>query len=135
LQSFSQLETQYGQEKANTIIEGGVNSKLFFSGTSQKTAQVIERMLGRVIRQESYHTERNETITSRNEFNLLNADEIRTLADNQAIFLTGNKNPVLLDVLPYFKNSKFKNKPDFGKAHISANSYHRYELHSILDEV
>jgi type IV secretory pathway TraG/TraD family ATPase VirD4 len=135
LQSFSQLETQYGQEKANTIIEGGVNSKLFFSGTSQKTAQVIERMLGRVIRQETYHTERNETMTSRNEFNLLNADEIRTLADNQAIFLTGNKSPILLDVLPYFKNSKFKNKHKLGEAYILANSYHKYELCSILDEV
>ncbi|MDR1988229.1 MAG: type IV secretory system conjugative DNA transfer family protein [Candidatus Peribacteria bacterium] len=135
LQSFSQLETQYGQEKANTIIEGGVNSKLFFSGTSQKTAQAIERMLGRVIRQESYHTDRNETITNRNEFNLLNADEIRTLQDNQALLLTGNKSPILLDILPYFKNSKFKSKPNFGEAHITANSYHKYELHSILNEV
>ena len=135
LQSFSQLETQYGQEKANTIIEGGVNSKLFFSGTSQKTAQAVERMLGKVIRQETFHTERNEAVTNRNEFNLLNADEIRTLPDNQAIFLTGNKNPMLFDVLPYFKNSRFKNKPNMGKAHIPTNSYHKYGLQSILDEV
>jgi type IV secretory pathway TraG/TraD family ATPase VirD4 len=135
LQSFSQLDTQYGQEKANTIIEGGVNSKLFFSGTSQKTAQAIERMLGKVIRQETYHTNTNEEITSRNEFNLLNADEIRTLPDNQAIFLTGNKNPILLETLPYFKNPKFKNKPKLGEAYISANTYYRFELMNILDEV
>ncbi|MDR3055710.1 MAG: type IV secretory system conjugative DNA transfer family protein [Zoogloeaceae bacterium] len=135
LQSFSQLETQYGQEKANTIIEGGINSKLFFSGTSQKTAQAIEKMLGKVIRQETYHTDRNEQITNRSEYNLLNADEIRTLPDNQAFFLTGNKSPILLDVLPYFQNSKFKNKPNFGEAHIPANNYHKYELQNILDEV
>jgi type IV secretory pathway TraG/TraD family ATPase VirD4 len=127
LQSFSQLETQYGQEKANTILEGGINSKLFFSGTSQKTAQAIEKMLGKVI---SY----NDEGKSRSEYNLLNADEIRTLPDNQAFLLTGNKNPILLDVLPYFQNSKFKNKPNMGEAHIPANTYHRYRLQSVLDE-
>ncbi|GHU27220.1 conjugal transfer protein [Betaproteobacteria bacterium] len=135
LQSFSQLETQYEKEKANTIIEGGVNSKLFFSGTSQKTAQEIETMLGKVIRQETYHTEKNEQRTNRNEYNLLNADEIRTLPDNQAFFLTGNKKPILLDVLPYYQNSKFKNKHKFGNAHIQANNYHKYELQNILDEL
>lgn len=135
LQSFSQLETQYGQVKANTIIEGGINSKLFFSGTNQKTAQEIEKMLGKVIRQETYQTEKNETITNRSEFNLLNADEIRTLPEEQAIFLTGNKSPILLDVLPFFKNSKFRNKPNLGKAHIPANNYHKYELKNILNEV
>jgi len=135
LQSFSQLETQYGQEKANTIIEGGINSKLFYSGTSQKTAQAIEKMLGKVIQQESYHTERNEKITSRSEYNLLNADEIRTLPDDKAFLLTGNKKPILLDILPFYKNSKFKNKPNLGEALIKANNYHRYELQSILNEL
>jgi type IV secretory pathway TraG/TraD family ATPase VirD4 len=135
LQSFSQLETQYGKEKANTIIEGGVNSKLFFSGTSQATAQEIEKMLGKIIRNETYHTEKNEERTNRSEFNLLNADEIRTMPDNQAIFLTGNKRPIMLDVLPYFQNSKFKNKHELGHAFISANTYHKFELQSILDEV
>jgi type IV secretory pathway TraG/TraD family ATPase VirD4 len=135
LQSFSQLETQYGHEKANTIIEGGINSKLFFAGTNQRTAQAIEGMLGRVIRQEVYHTSRDEEITSRSEYNLLNANEIRTLPENQAIFLTGNKSPILLDVLPYFRNSRFKRKHKLGEAYIPSNSYHRYKLKSILDEV
>jgi type IV secretory pathway TraG/TraD family ATPase VirD4 len=135
LQSFSQLETQYGKEKASTITEGGVNSKLFFAGTSQSTAYEIERMLGKIIRQETYHTDKNEERTNRSEFNLLNADEIRTLPENQAIFLTGNQRPIMLDVLPYFKNSKFKNKHKLGDAFIPANTYHKYELQSILDEV
>jgi len=135
LQSFSQLETQYGQRKANTIIEGGINSKLFFSGAGQETAHAIEKMLGKVIRQETFQTERNEAITSRSEFNLLNADEIRTLPDNQAIFLTGNQKPILLDILPFFKNPEFKNKPNLGEAYIPANNYHKFELQSILNEV
>jgi type IV secretory pathway TraG/TraD family ATPase VirD4 len=43
LQSFTQLETQYGHEKANTIIEGGVNSKLFFAGSSQKQPMKLKK--------------------------------------------------------------------------------------------
>jgi type IV secretory pathway TraG/TraD family ATPase VirD4 len=135
LQSISQLQTQYGASKANTILEGGINSKLFYSGASDKTAETIEKILGKVIHQETYHTERNEERTSRNEYNLLNADEIRTLPDNQAIFLTGNKKPILLDVLPFFKNSAFKSKHKLGEAFVQANNYHKYELKNILAEM
>jgi type IV secretory pathway TraG/TraD family ATPase VirD4 len=92
-------------------------------------------MLDRVIHEETYTTDTKEERTARNEFNLLNADEIRTLPDNQAILLTGNKNPILLDVLPYFKNSKFKHKHELGEAFIASNNYHKYELLNILDEV
>lgn len=130
LQSFSQLETQYGKEKANTIIEGGVNSKLFFAGANLHTAQTIEKMLGRVIQEE-----RQGDRVSRTEYNLLNADEIRTLPENQAFLLTGNKNPILLDIEPYYRNSKFKNASKFGKAHIHGNQYHRFPLESVLDNI
>lgn len=132
LQSFSQLENQYGKNKAKTIIEGGINSKLFYSGASLDTAKSIEQMLGRVIHDDVYGSGDDER-ASRYEFNLLNADEIRTLPDNQAFFITGNKNPVLLDVLPYYQNGKFKNKQKFGKAHIPKNSFHKFRLTSVFD--
>ena len=41
------------------------------------------------------------------EYNLLNANEIRTIANNQALLVSSNRNPVLLDVVPYFANSRF----------------------------
>lgn len=134
LQSLSQLENQYGKNRADTIIEGGINSKLFYSGASLDTATSIEKMLGRVIR-DDFHlgSSRGERI-KRDEFNLLNADEIRTLPDTQAFFITGNKKPVLLDVLPYYQNGKFKNRHKLGKAHITPNRYYNFDLVSVLDK-
>jgi type IV secretory pathway TraG/TraD family ATPase VirD4 len=134
LQSLSQLETQYGKTKANTILEGGIGSKLFYSGASEKTAQSIEQMLGKVIREETYTIIDHDERTNRQEFNLLNADEIRTLPSNQAFFITGNKKPVLLEVTPHYNNREFKRKKNYGEAHIPMNNYYKFELKSVLDE-
>ena len=133
LQSLSQLENQYGKQRAKTIIEGGVNSKLFYSGAGYDTAKAIEQMLGRVIQDDFYIHSMTNNSPSRHEFNLLNADEVRTLPDNQAFFITGNTKPVLLDVLPYYRNRKFKNKHKLGVAYIKANSFHRFRLMSVLE--
>lgn len=133
LQSLSQLEDQYGKQKAKTIIEGAINSKLFYSGASLDTATQIERMLGKVIRDDFYTTASNDERMTRREFNLLNADEIRTLPENQAFFITGNKKPVLLNIVPYYKSRKFKNRHKYGKAYIKPNSYHMYRLKSVFD--
>lgn len=134
LQSLSQLENQYGENGAKTIIEGGVNSKLFYSGAGLDTAFSIQQMLGKVIRDE-FKLANNSTgeRLSRQEFNLLNADEIRTLPDSQAFFITGNKNPILLDVVPYYQNRKFKNKHRLGAAYIKPNRFHKFQLVSVLD--
>jgi type IV secretory pathway TraG/TraD family ATPase VirD4 len=35
---------------------------------------------------------------------LLTADEIRTMNDNQAVFIHGNKRPVMLKMTPFFKH-------------------------------
>ena len=132
LQSISQLETQYGHNKTKTIVEGGVNSKLFYTGASLDTAHTIERMLGRVIQNDyRLYSEHNEI--QRQEFNLLNADEIRTQPEYQAFFITGNKKPILLDIEAFYESRKFKNKVKLGKAHIRANSYHKFPLSSVFD--
>lgn len=135
LQSLSQLENQYGRQKAKTIIEGGINSKLFYSGASLDTAQQIESLLGKVIRDDFYTTATNDERMTRREFNLLNADEIRTLPDKQAFFISGNTRPVLLNTIPYYKNGKLKRKCKYGKAYIKPNEYHRYRLNSVLEDI
>jgi type IV secretory pathway TraG/TraD family ATPase VirD4 len=136
LQSFSQLYTQYDKQKAETIIEGGVSSKLFYTGLNLETAKMIEHILGRVIREETYAMSKNDdTRTSRQEYNLLNADEIRTLPENKAFFITGNKRPALLDVTAYFQNRKMKGKVKLGEAFIQGNNFQKYELKNILDDV
>jgi type IV secretory pathway TraG/TraD family ATPase VirD4 len=92
-------------------------------------------MLGKVIHDETYITTNKEERTSRQEYNLLNADEIRTLPENKAFFITGNKKPVLLDVTANYNNREFKNKYKHGKAYIKANNFHKFELKSVLDEI
>lgn len=109
LQSLSQLVERYGVSGSETILEGGIASKLFYAGADVKTAKEIEKMLGTVIRDE-VHTGQNGTSTSKRQFNLLNSDEITRLKDNQAIFLTENKDPILLDTVPCYNNIFMKNK-------------------------
>lgn len=46
LQSLSQLEERYGRQGANTILAGGVASRVFFSGMDIDTAQMLARTLG-----------------------------------------------------------------------------------------
>lgn len=134
LQSFSQLEKQYGHHSAKTIIEGGVNSKLFFAGASLDTANSIEHLLGKVVREEFSLSSDTGGYSHRNEYNLLNSDEIRTLPEHQAFFITGNKNPILLDVTAVYHHRKFKDKFRFGEAFITPNQFHRFALRCILDE-
>jgi type IV secretory pathway TraG/TraD family ATPase VirD4 len=83
-------------------------------------------MLGKVIRNETYITNSKDERIQRHEYNLLNADEIRTLPDNQAFFFTGNKKPVLLDVEAYFQNRKFKNKVNFSEAYIKPHNFKNF---------
>jgi type IV secretory pathway TraG/TraD family ATPase VirD4 len=137
LQSVSQLEAQYGKEKAKTIIEGGIGSKLFYPGSSLQTAEEIQRLLGKVIRDTYSHSNDTKGTTkgafNRQEFNLLNADEIRTLKDNEALFITGNKKPVLLKTKAYFENNRYKRKIKYGEAMIPVNMNYVSRLATVFD--
>ncbi len=103
LQNFTQLTTNYGRTEAQTIIEGGFQSRMFYPGLSLETATQVERMLGR----EVIHEVKWDGNTQEKQQNLLNADRIRTLPDNQAIFLTGNKEAILLETQKSFENKLF----------------------------
>lgn len=102
IQSISQLITNYGKERAKIILEGGILSKLYLSGLDIDTAQIVETMLGKqVVKSYKWNGE-----VEKKERNLLNADRIRTLADNKSIFFTGNKEPMLLKNKPYYQHRK-----------------------------
>ena len=45
LQSASQLSAIYGKDTANTILSGGIASRLVYSGVDIETAKYIERMM------------------------------------------------------------------------------------------
>lgn len=133
VQSISQLRERYGMDGADTILEGGIESKLFLSGSSAKTAEEAERLTGKVIRDEVYTTREKER-TDRKQYNLLNADEIRTIKQDEALFITGNKQPVLLKVKPYYKNFKYKRKVNFGEAYLKKYNLN-FDLKNILEDI
>lgn len=106
LQSASQLATNYGRDKAQTILEGGVAAKLFYSGLDSDTAKRVETMLGKT--KTAHH--KKDGHTDYREANLMNADRVRTMPDHEAIFLFRNKEPALLHTQPFFKNRHLRHK-------------------------
>lgn len=99
LQAISQLETRYGRAAAETILSGGVASRLFFSGMDIGTAQMLERTVG---------TRRREVRDSEERLHLkddslMTAAALRTMPDNQVLYLFANKAPALLKVTPYYE--------------------------------
>ena len=106
LQSESQLEQTYGRNDANTILTGGIASRLYLPGQDMATAQALEKTLGKygvTIEEESGR--RRDVARS-----LMTADEIRTMDDNQALFIHSNRRPALIRTTPYFKNRRLRKR-------------------------
>ena len=99
LQSVSQLEERYGKQGAHTILNGGVASRLYFSGMDIDTAEELSRTIGDV------HTEHLDTLgrmrTERQA--LMSAPALRTMPDSQVLYLYANRRPALLEVHPYYQ--------------------------------
>lgn len=103
LQSISQLESRYSKSEANTILNGGISSKVFFSGADLSTTQMLEQILGKSKIEKS---DKYGNIGFKEE-SLLSSSSIRTLDDDKAIFIYANKKPILLKLSPYYKQKKF----------------------------
>ena len=95
LQSLSQLEVRYGRAEAQSMLEGGFMSKLFFGGMSLQTSKELEQLVGT-----SKSGDYRESIIS--------AEDLRRLKDNQVIFLHSNKRAVRLKVKPYYRNFQYR---------------------------
>lgn len=109
LQSLAQLSARYGRDYALSI-QGGFNTYLAYSGSDQETAQFFEAVSGKVI-----ETRRNtieEIIEQRYEYNLLNADAIRRIGTSQAVLVSANQNPGIIETMPYFQHGRFKRIPN-----------------------
>ena len=78
-------------------------------GLSLNTCEEVEKILGK--KTVFYSEGGNHSIGSdadkvrdlRTGRSLLTSDEIRTMKDNRAIFIHGNKKPILLKIKPYYK--------------------------------
>ena len=108
LQSLSQLEERYGRQGANTILSGGVASRVFFSGMDIDTAQMLARTLGDTHRERidglgNLKTEREPLMTPA---------ALRSMPDNQVLYLFANKRPTLIDVTPYYESRAMKRRTE-----------------------
>lgn len=103
LQSLAQLSARYGREYAQSI-QGGFTTYLCYSGSDQESARFFEAIAGKVI---EVRKDKVENITQqRHEYNLLNADAIRRIGDTQALLVSANRNPAIIETTPYFQHRK-----------------------------
>lgn len=104
LQSLAQLSARYGSDYARSI-QGGFMSYLAYAGSDQDTARFFEAVAGRVV--ETRRDKIEDNTHQRHEFNLLNADEVRRIGDTQAILVSANRHPALIETMPYFHNRTY----------------------------
>jgi type IV secretory pathway TraG/TraD family ATPase VirD4 len=113
LQSITQLESKYGNIDAKTIIEGGFSTYLTLHSGNTETNSFFERLVGKVV--ETRQKSLLDLQTERLEYNLLNQDEIRRLGDDEALLVYKNKQAMKINVVPHYKNKKFKVVKKFGR--------------------
>lgn len=105
LQSISQLAMRYGQ-KTSEAIQGAFNTNICLSASDPVTANYFSDLSGRVRERQIRRME--DTNTDYREYNLLNSNEVRTMGDNEALVISKNRQPVKLQVTPFYENRKFK---------------------------
>ena len=115
LQSISQLNARYGKDYAESI-QGGFNTYLTYSGADPKTASFFESITGRV--RERQKKEFTDPTDQYREYNLINANEVRTIDKDETLIVSGNQQPIKLKTLPYFENWTFKRQVKKGACQI-----------------
>lgn len=119
LQDINQLENVYGKINSKTIINGGISSKLYYSGTGLPTARELSEMLGEI---ENIRTDINGNFYFKEE-RVMKANEIRTMKDDEALFITANLIPAKLKIKPYYKDFIFKQYSKMPKFKIDAKGH------------
>ncbi len=117
VQELEQIEKLY-EGKLETIISGGCQNKLFYSGLGVKTCDYVSKLLGdQTIGVPSISTG-NESSSITQSFTarrLLNPDEVRQLGKDMAIFVTGNHPPIATRILPVYQMKDFQAVLDANK--------------------
>jgi type IV secretory pathway TraG/TraD family ATPase VirD4 len=113
LQSISQLSARYGAEYAHSI-QGGFNTYLTYAGADPETAEFFERIAGRV--RERQREQILDHMDQYQEYNLINAGEVRTIPSDQALIVSGNRQPIKVGTTPYFENWSMKRHSKKGRA-------------------
>ena len=104
LQGIAQLEDKYGESGAKAI-KSGIGSSLIYKGGDLDTNLEYAKIIGkRVISQRNNFT---DVVEQYSEIDLLASEQMRTMADNQAVFISKNRHPIIIECLSYFNNGKY----------------------------
>jgi type IV secretion system protein VirD4 len=129
LQSFSQLESVYGRENSQVILDN-CTTKIILSGTDAETAERISKMLGdrtlvedRVSYSESNNGSSTNTSTSKSARRLMFANEVREINRNEQLIISGNRKPIHWARLHYEGEPNTAQAPELGEE-ITANFSH-----------
>ena len=117
LQSIAQLSARYGKDTAQAIL-GGFNNAMTLSGSDPETARFFQDISGKVRERQRRDFSTNPQDNYR-EFNLLNADEIRTIASEEALLVSANRMPVRFKTVPYFENPQFQKLAALGACQLA----------------
>ena len=106
LQSISQLSSKYGKDNASSVL-GGFATYLSYAGSDPDTSSFFERIIGK-----KRITQLPDTLDFYNEHyreqNLINANEVRTMKDDEVLIVTKNRDPVLISSKGYYQIGRFK---------------------------
>lgn len=133
IQSLKQLETKYGRDDAHTIMTGGITGKLYYSGADYEMSEMLSRSIG------TQYVNRVDEYGRVHYFKepVLSADEIRTMGDNEVLFIYGNKLPLKMNVKPYFKDFVLKSytsiAPVYNEGHLEQKSIEYIDLDVEID--
>ncbi|MBU0694212.1 MAG: type IV secretory system conjugative DNA transfer family protein [Candidatus Omnitrophica bacterium] len=103
-QDMTQIEQKYGISNASTILNGGISSKLFFNGADLSTTEMLSKILGS---REKITPDPNGNFHFKDK-RVMEASEIRTMKDNEALFIMGNKQPLIIKFKPFYEDFMFK---------------------------
>lgn len=117
LQSIAQLSARYGRDYAQSI-QGGFGTQIAYAGSDPETASFFERIIGRT-RHYQYqdptagggHSATSHMENYR-EQNLMNANEIRTMKDDEVLIVSGNKDAILIRSRAYWQVWRMKRATD-----------------------
>jgi type IV secretion system protein VirD4 len=108
LQSIAQLSARYGRDYAQSI-QGGFGTQIAYAGSDPETASFFERIIGRtrVYQYQDPTAGSGHSATSHieqyREQNLMNANEIRTMRDDEVLILSGNKDAIKISSKAYWQ--------------------------------
>jgi type IV secretion system protein VirD4 len=117
LQSVSQLVERYGQDGANTILNGGMANRVFLSVPDLRSAQDISGIIGDVY---SNRVNRFGEVRSEHE-PMVTPAALMAMSSKQALLLVSGMRPLQFEVTKYFERRDFLKRAEIKPFSVRSN--------------